>query len=266
MKKITSLLIVAIYISGCDPVNRLYDTPALYFGGMPSIPKTDSNNRIILGASVLTPFIIHTEGQFKVGKKYNVRMAYSGNASAYSKISNDNIGDYYFKTNMVDAGLGYKSKFNKSKGEWFISGDLGIGRSKSKVIEKYDYYDIVVPANDRHVHNEYYYTGVFTRIAFSEGIHFSMGKQGHLYLANRQSLVNFTNYILPDTSYKPKKQLLTDIALSYSFNYKSIALSVFTGAFLNGHTPGNRSLDNRPEVWRIERFYGGIGVHYSFLK
>jgi hypothetical protein len=250
MKKYLLITIVtSIILSACEPTTLLYKTPPTYFGSPHSIPATDSAKQLAVSGSITLPLAAELKSEYRINKNFLITLSYFGNLGAYSHFNNNNI-EYRYSTNSFDCQAGYFHRSDKKIGLFLISG-YGWGHSIS-----------IVPEYDNSV--DFIYKADFSRFTITPGIQFTISKQANFSFSWRQSFIQFTKYQLPDTAYNNKKQFLTDMMLNLSVVDKKMGLNIFFGSFLNGLQGGDRQLDQKPEIWRIERFFAGIKLSYRF--
>ncbi len=250
MKKYLLIIIVtAITLSGCEPTTLLYKTPPTYFGSPHSIPATDSVKQLAVGGSITIPVVTELKSEYRINKNFLVTLSYFGNLGAYSHFNNNNI-DYRYSASSFDCQAGYVHRPDKKIRSFIISG-YGWGHTIS-----------IVPEYDNSV--DFIYKADFSGFTITPGIQFTVNKQANLSFSWRQSFITFNKYELPDTAYNNKGQFLTNMMLDLSVVNKKIGLNIFFGSFLNGLQGGDRQLDQKPETWRIERFFAGINLYYRF--
>lgn len=239
-----------ITLWGCEPSSRLYLTPPVYFGTAHSLPMADSLRKLVLSSSVILPTAAEIKFQYKINKNFLFNLSYFGNIGAYSNFSNNDI-DYRYTTNLFDFQAGYIIDQKNNKARLFVLAGYGEGKTTS-----------VVPENGSPIN--FIYKGKFSRFTLTPGVHLIQAQKYRLSFTWRQSFVKFGSYQLPEISYQNRQQFLTDMMLNCYVSSKKIGVNLFFGSFLNGLQGGNRQLDQKPEIWRIERFFAGINLGYKF--
>jgi hypothetical protein len=245
-------IILAVFVSACEPSSRLYLTPPIYFASSHAIPVTDSNNKLSVSASLMLPPVAELKAEYRVNKNLFTIFSYSGKMGGYSEFSNNDI-DYRYATNSFDWQAGYRVHRPMKKDRFFIVAGYGRGKTTS-----------IVPEFDNSI--QFVYKGNYSKFSITPAVQLINKTRARFIFSWRQSFVNFNEYLLPDTAYYNKRQFLSDMMLSLFLTEKQFGLNFFfLGGFLNGREAGNRQFDYKPEVWRIERFYMGINLSYKFL-
>jgi hypothetical protein len=250
VKSFSALLISVSIISGCVPTSKFYLTPPTYFGTPHAVPVADSLKQLVISASAMIPIAAEVRCEYRANKNFVFNLSYFGNAGAYSKFSNNDI-DYRYSTGSFDIQMGYMIQPHKKKDRFFIMAGFGKGQTTS-IVSEYD--------NS----TNFFYNNRFSRFTLTPGMYLIQKKYIRLSLSWRQSFTGFNKYELPDTAYHNKNQFLTDLMLNVHLPGKETGFKFFIGSFLNGMQGGNRQFDQKPELWRIERFYAGINFSYRF--
>ncbi len=179
-------------------------------------------------------------------------ISYHGNQGRYSEYGNNGI-NYRFNTSSSDIHSGFSKHWDKKKCGLFLTIGYGWGISTS-----------IVPEYDNS--EQFIYRGKFKRFTATPGIDISTSQRTKLIFSWRQSLIQFQKYELPGTTYYHKQQFLSDIMLRFSLKGEKTGLNIFLGYFVNGRGAGDRQFDIKPDQWRIENFFAGIGVTYQFAE
>ena len=250
VKSLSALLISVSIITGCEPTSKLYLTPPTYFGTSHAVPVADSLKQIVISASAMLPAAAGVRCEYRANNNFVFNLSYFGNIGATSGFNNNNI-DYRYSTGSFDIQMGYIIRPHKRKDRFFIMAGFGKGQTTS-IVSEYD--------NSK----DFFYKGRFLRFTLTPGIYLIQKKYIRLSFSWRQSFTGFSSYELPDTAYHNKNQFLTDVMINVHLPGKETGVKFFIGSFLNGMQGGNRQFDQKPELWRIERFYAGINFSYRF--
>jgi len=238
----------SIILFGCGTTN-LYQTPPLYFGSSHFVPEGDSSKCLTGNVSFVTPNAAELKIVYRINKSFLTGISYHGNLGKYSDYSNNGIS-YRFNTTSFDIYSGFSKHWDKKSGLFVMAG-YGWG-SNTSIVPEYDNSE------------QFIYQGRFRRFTAIPGIDVATGQRTKLIFSWRESLIQFQKYELPDTTYFHKQQFLSDMMLRFSLKGNKTGFNIFSGSFLNGSGGADRQRDPKPDQWKIESFFAGIGITYEF--